>query len=204
MTPNSIGIFLITVLNTNSIDQIFESRKVIGALHPKSNLVENSHSEFCEKEINKDSLTVGEFLSIEQQSELKNILNEFSEIFTTNSMKPKQISVLKHRIITNNALPQFRKSYPIPYAFEKEVDKQINEMIENDIIRLSISPWNAPVIKRRDKKGYISPALDTRCDRSDGRVSFLDKIRRRVGLLVYAFRRKFERKNGIFGAPRKV
>ena len=79
MAPNSNGIFLITALNTNSIDQIFESRKVVGALHPKSNLLENSHSEFCEKEINKDSLTVGKFLSIEQQSELKNVLNEFNE-----------------------------------------------------------------------------------------------------------------------------
>ena len=140
VTPNSSGIFQITVINTKSIDQIFESRKVIGALHPKCNLVENSHPEFCEEEINKDSLTAGKLLSIEQESELKNVLNEFSEMFTTNSMKPKQISVLKHRIITNNALPQFRNPYRIPYAFEKEVAKQNNKMIENDIIR----PWNAP------------------------------------------------------------
>ena len=58
-------------------------------------------------------------------------------------MTLKQMSVLKQRIITNNALPQFRKAYRIPYAFEKEVDKQINEMIENDTIRPSVSPWNA-------------------------------------------------------------
>ena len=76
VTSNSIGIFLITVPNTNSFDQIFESRKVIGVLHPKCNVVENLPSEFREKEISKDSLTLGKSSSIEQQSELKNVLNE--------------------------------------------------------------------------------------------------------------------------------
>ena len=48
-------------------------------------------------------------------------------MFTTNSMKPKQTNVLEHKIITCDALPQFRKPYRIPHAYENEVNKQINE-----------------------------------------------------------------------------
>ena len=41
----------------------------------------------------------------------------------------------------------------ITHAFEEEVNKQVNEMFENDIIRQSTSPWNAPVmlVKKRDQ-----------------------------------------------------
>ena len=68
-------------------------------------------------------------------------------------MKPKRVKVMKHRIVTNDALPQFRKPFGIPHAFEEEANKQVNEMLENDIIRPSASPWNTPVmpVKKKDQ-----------------------------------------------------
>ena len=77
-------------------------------------------------------------------------------------MKPKRTNVLKHKIVTENTLPQYRKPYKIPHAYEKEVDKQIKEMIENDIIRPSISPWNAPVMLVKKKDQSLRFVLDFR------------------------------------------
>ena len=53
---------------------------------------------------------------------------------------------MEHRIITPDALPVNNKPCRFPKALEPEIDQQITEMLENDIIRPSCSPWNAPII----------------------------------------------------------
>jgi len=59
---------------------------------------------------------------------------------------------MEHHIITENAQPVNRKPYRIPHALTDEINDQIQEMLENDIIRPSSSPWNAPIIlvKKKD------------------------------------------------------
>ena len=53
---------------------------------------------------------------------------------------------MEHRIITSNAQPVHWKPYRIPYAWPPEVDKQIQEMNNNNIIQPSSSLWNAPIL----------------------------------------------------------
>ena len=92
-------------------------------------------------------------LSNDKRHEVYELVNEYRDIFTNDSMKPKWVKVMKHRIVTNDALPQFRKLFRIPHAVEEEVNKQVNKMLENEIIRPSSSPWNSPVllVKKIDK-----------------------------------------------------
>ena len=161
VAPNSDGCFWITILNTSTTDQSFASRSVIGAIYPKSTAVTHVPVEVEPKEIS-ESLTFGPSLSKNQQSNLKCLIDEYSDIFTTNSMKPKRTNVLQHTIVTDDALPQYRKPYKIPHAYENEVDKQIKEMIENDIIRPSVSPWNAPVMLVKKKDQSLRFVLDFR------------------------------------------
>ena len=57
--------------------------------------------------------------------------------------EPKQKNLMEHPFITPDALPINNKP---PKAWEPEIDQQITEMLENDVIRPSCSPWNAPII----------------------------------------------------------
>ena len=69
---------------------------------------------------------------------------------------------MEHRIITANAQPVHRKPYRIPYAWQPEVDKQIQEMINNDIIKPPSSPWNAPIILVKKKDNTMRFVCDFR------------------------------------------
>ena len=49
-------------------------------------------------------------------------------------------------------MPIYQKPRRVPPAWEPEINSQITDMLDNDIIRPSESPWNSPVIlvKKKD------------------------------------------------------
>jgi len=47
-------------------------------------------------------------------------------------------------IRTSSCSPVYGKHYPYPISLKQEVEKQINEMLKDGIIRPSRSPYNAP------------------------------------------------------------
>ena len=69
---------------------------------------------------------------------------------------------MEHRIITSNAQPVHWKPYRIPYAWHPEVDKQIQEMSNNNIIQPSSSPWNAPILLVKKKDNTMRFVCDFR------------------------------------------
>ena len=69
---------------------------------------------------------------------------------------------MHHCIITNKELPAKWKPYRPPHAWSSEVDKQIQEMIDNGIIRPSSSPWNSPIILVKKKDSSIRFVCDFR------------------------------------------
>jgi hypothetical protein len=52
---------------------------------------------------------------------------------------------VKHVIKTTDELPVHTKSYRYPYIHKPEIQRQINEMLDNGIIKPSTSPWSSPV-----------------------------------------------------------
>jgi hypothetical protein len=53
---------------------------------------------------------------------------------------------VEHRIETGDAKPIRKSPYKVPYALRKEMETQVNDMLEKGIIELSSSPWGAPAI----------------------------------------------------------
>lgn len=77
---------------------------------------------------------------------VKKFLQEYEDIFTHEGRPLKATGRVKHRIDTGDHGPIRRAPYRIPYALQGEMKKQINSMLEEDIIRPSKSPWSAPVV----------------------------------------------------------
>ena len=78
----------------------------------------------------------GKNLSVEEKSKLVDLIRQHGNVFTRNPRKPSQTSVV-HPIITEGAQPVKSRYYRVPVVWENEISHQIQEMIDNDIIRPS-------------------------------------------------------------------
>ena len=91
-------------------------------------------------------------LYAEEKDNLLNTLAKYSHLFYRENSNLTFTGVIKHRIITKDDIPVFAKTYRYPYIYKDEVKKQIQEMLDNNIIKLSNSPYSAPIwiVSRKD------------------------------------------------------
>lgn len=106
------------------------------------------------------SVEIGELLHKNLNKEEGKLLTEFlrknKDLFYTDGQKLSATTQTTHKIRTKNDTPIFTKIYRYPKVHEIEINKQISEMLENGIIRKSISPYNSPVWvvpKKTDNSG---------------------------------------------------
>ena len=95
-------------------------------------------------------------LNNEEKSKLKKLVSKYPDVFHQEGTDLSFSNVIKHEIRTTNDLPIFSKSYRYPYCHKQEVQRQINDMLAQGIIRPSTSPWVSPiwiVPKKADASG---------------------------------------------------
>lgn len=95
-------------------------------------------------------------LSQKEQNSVRGLLNEFKDLFFVEGDKLSATTEICHEIITTTDKPLYSKIYRYPQAHEEEIQKQIKEMLDQNIIRESNSPYNSPlwiVPKKQDNSG---------------------------------------------------
>lgn len=95
-------------------------------------------------------------LSQEQSSRLKLILKNCSKLLTEPDEKLTYTSTVKGEIRTKTDDPVYSRSYPYPMALKGEVEKEVNKLLKDGIIRPSKSAYNSPVWivpKKQDASG---------------------------------------------------
>ena len=98
-------------------------------------------------------------LSNDEKEQLKQVLNEFEEIFSDTI---GQTNIVYHTIDTGDNPPIRQRARRVPYAFRDESDKQIANMLDQGIIRSSTSPWASPIVLVRKKSNEIRFCVDYR------------------------------------------
>ena len=91
-----------------------------------------------------------------------NVLWEHRSVFAVNPKKPTQTTVTEHEIETGDARPVKQRSSRMSPEMEKEVNKQMKEMLDNGICRPSSSPWSSRVILVRKKDSSYRFVVDYR------------------------------------------
>ena len=65
-------------------------------------------------------------MSAGQQSEIWELLDEYSEIF---SDVPSVTHLIEHKVELTETEPVKHKPYPIPYKMQEIMDKEVDEML---------------------------------------------------------------------------
>jgi transposase InsO family protein len=88
-------------------------------------------------------------LTLEAKGELMRLLEEYRDIF---SDVPGRTELAEHEIKLTCNTPVRSKAYPTPYGLQKEIDREIEEMLESGVIERSNAAYAAPlvVVKKSD------------------------------------------------------
>ncbi|UYV60974.1 hypothetical protein LAZ67_1002957, partial [Cordylochernes scorpioides] len=117
------------------------------------NYIENDEEDkVTEIQINED-------LTLSQKNELRQVLSKYSDLF---SSKLGKTNLAKHRIDTENAKPIKHKPYRVSPKERDIIKEQIQDMLQEGVIRASSSPWAFPVILVRKRDGNWRFCVDYR------------------------------------------
>ena len=98
-------------------------------------------------------------LSFEQQGDLRRLIEEYQDVFSKEGNPISSTSLVEHEIHTTGPpiwLP-FRRQNPIVRDIEQQ---QVKEMLRDEVIRPSTSPWASPVVMVKKKEGSMRFCVD--------------------------------------------
>jgi hypothetical protein len=94
-------------------------------------------------------------LTVEQKSELQELLDEFRDVFAFDMSEMTMVQGEKFKIPVKDETPIFRHQYRLSYAEKDILKEQMDERLKCGFIRPSTSQWAAPVTMppKKDENG---------------------------------------------------
>lgn len=117
---------------------------------PNFNLIDKSPPPFDVNKLRLDDLNE------EEKSAIVQLFKEFPDVIYQEGTPLGCTANVTHHIRTTDEIPTYAKNYRFPEIYREELDKQMDELIQQGIVRDSDSPWNAPlwiVPKKMDSSG---------------------------------------------------
>lgn len=106
-----------------------------------------------------NDVNVGPLLNRNQTNELHALMCSYQSIF---SEKPGRTDLISHQIELTTDTPVRTKCYPVPYMMRAEIQKELDTMLDMDIIEESDSPFAAPIVIVKKKDGTNRFCIDYR------------------------------------------
>ena len=148
--PNN-GLCNITAINPCETSQYFDSHDLLLVFDDLSNYhcinVLNSKEDPTRLDKLSSELEINH-LNHEEKSSILDLCHEFHDIFYLPGDKLSHTNSIQHSIPLTTNRPVFVKPYRLPEAQKPEIQDQIQNMLNDDIIEHSKSPYNAPIIKQ--------------------------------------------------------
>ncbi|GBM70266.1 Retrovirus-related Pol polyprotein from transposon 297 [Araneus ventricosus] len=151
----------VRVLNLNNTPKILDKGAVIATCEPVVDIVARTQ-EFSETQHLSSILESLEMLNEKQRREVRKLLKEFQNLFSTCDADVDHCNMTQHRINTGDHPPI--KQYPrcLPLARKEEADHLVKDMLGNGIIEESSGPWVSPIVLVKKKDGSTRFCVDYR------------------------------------------
>ena len=151
---------VVDIVSTNDSATVFSldcdsatpSHKVASKDADKSHGKSNLHFDLSESDLTDN-----------QKAHLSEFLKAHRDIFSNDLSDLGKTHLYKHKIETLPGSKPVRKQfYRTSPQMAKEIKKQVEDMLQNDIIEPSNSEWHSPVVMVRKKNGQLRFACDYR------------------------------------------
>lgn len=104
----------------------------------------------------------GEGLSAEQQRKMDDLLQRWKAVFAVDEEDFGRTSIVRHSIPTGSAPPSRQRYRPVPPSLYSELRGLLQNMLQQEVIRESSSPWAAPIVLVKKKDGSWRFCVDYR------------------------------------------
>lgn len=101
-------------------------------------------------------------LSTAQIQQLQDLIGRNRDVFAKDATKLGKTNLHTHSIITNTDKPVCTPRYSQNLKMRQETECQIQEMLKNDVIEESTSPYQSPVVMVKKSNGQYRFAVDYR------------------------------------------
>ena len=154
------------VLNDSSEDMLLPKGEVLGVINSveqaQETMFRNSTPTALavhESTLSEDELSPRfQYLDEVTRSKVVSILTEYQ----ANLKKEPVVSHAHHEIHLKDNVPVSQPARRLPYKQRKEILTQIDELLENDIIEPSTSPYSSPIVTVKKKDGSYRMCVDYR------------------------------------------
>ena len=106
----------------------------------------------------QSQVIVDEQLSAGQRNQLDDVVTRYSAVFCDD---PGHTDIVEHQIDTGSARPVRQKPYRIPRS-QEVVQKEIQKMMDMDVIQESRSDWASPIVLVPKRDGSMRFCVDYR------------------------------------------
>ena len=108
---------------------------------------------------NKVAAQINPSLNAKDRETLSDVLSAYQDVFEESL---GHTNVVTHKINTGDSPPIRHRPRRLPYAHREEAERQINEMLNQGVIRPSSSPWSSPIVLVKKRNGEFRFCVDYR------------------------------------------
>ena len=103
-----------------------------------------------------------ENLTAEENQKLRDLLEKNADIFATSMADLPGMIGFEHHIDTGDCPPIRRRAYSANPTLQREMTRQVTEMLNHGLIEESTAPWNSPAFLVKKKTGELRFVVDYR------------------------------------------
>ena len=97
-----------------------------------------------------------------QYQKVEQLLLSYTDIFSLTSDDIGQTDLAFHRIETSTDVPVQQRAYRTTPAMRVEIQRQVDDLLERNIIEESHSPWSSPIVMVKKKDNTMRFCIDYR------------------------------------------